>query len=187
MLKRFFKAAQLRLSLPALIYLLAACGGGTTGASPTPTPVVRDTPAAAPTQPALPTAIAAPTAVIPPAATTQAGAANVLIGYHKSGGIAGIDETLTVYADGTTELRGKAGTVKAQADPGTIQALQKLLASPEFAALQMPVQPPAPDQFVYELTLPGRAEPLVATDSADNPPVLRELIDLLEQLKTPAR
>ena len=49
-----------------------------------------------------------------------------LLLYHKTGGFAGIDETLTVYADGTTELRDKRGTVTAQADfnhaPGAANA-----------------------------------------------------------------
>jgi hypothetical protein len=186
--------------LLALAYLLAACGGGTpSNASPTPGPVVRDTPVAAPTQPALPTATAvaaptqpalptataaAPSATIP-AATTQTGTTNVLIGYRKTGGIAGIDEMLTVYADGSIEMRDGRGTSRAQADPSDFQALQTLLASPEFAALQVPARPPAADQFIYELTLPGRTKPIVTADSPDNPPMLRQLIDLLEKLKRP--
>lgn len=193
--------------LIVLAYLLAACGGSATGsASPTLGPIARDTPLVAPTQPAQPTvavvpsvvaahtplvlpttAAATPSAAPLPAATTQPSAANLLISYHKSGGIAGVDETFSVYADGTTELRNKSGTVSAHADPSAIQALQTLLASPEFAALQIPVQPPVPDQFIYELTLPGRTKPLIATDGVDNPPALRELIDMLEQLKTQAK
>jgi hypothetical protein len=174
-----------RVLLLALAYLLAACGGGTTGsAPPTLGPVVRDTPIAEPTQPALPTtAAAAPSAQIPPMATTQAGAANLLISYHKSGGIAGVNETLTVYADGTIEIRSNSGAINTQADPSDIQALHKLLASPEFAALQSPVQPPIPDQFIYELTVSGRAKPIVTVDGANNPAVLREVIDALEKLK----
>jgi hypothetical protein len=189
--------------LLALIWLLAACGTSTTSsAPPTLGPTVPATATAAPTQPAQATATdpatataaptppaqptaaptAAPTADTPPPATSQATAATLLIGYNKSGGIAGISETFIVYTDGTIELRDRAGTAKAQADPSAIAALQKLLASPELAALQLPAQPPVPDQFVYELTLPGRAKPLVVTDTTD-PPILRELIDMLEQLK----
>jgi hypothetical protein len=170
--------------LLALAYLLVSCGVGATGSTPpTPGPTARDTPIAAPTQPAQPTA-AAPSPAIPPTATIHAGAATVLISYHKSGGIAGVDETLSVYADGTIELRTKGDTITAQADSSAIQALQKLLASPEFAALHVPMQPPGADQFIYELTVPGQAKPIVTADGADNPPVLRELIDTLEQLKT---
>jgi hypothetical protein len=195
-----------RALLLAAVYLLAACGGGSVGTAPptlgplardTPStvptqpapptlgPLARDTPSAVPTQPAPPTA--PPSAEIPAVVTAQAGAGSLLIRYQKSGGIAGIDETLTVYDDGTIEVRRKSGVTSTQADPSDIQALQKLLASPEFAALQLPVQPPAPDQFVYELTVAGRAKPIVATDSADTPAVLRQLIDALERLKTQAK
>ncbi len=183
----FSKQTFARTLLLALAYLLVACGGGTTGTAPTLGPIAHDTPAALPTQPAPPTAAATPSDTLPPPDATQAGAANLLISYHKSGGIAGIEETLSVYANGTVEQRSKTSITKTQASPADIQALQALLASPEFAALQLPVQQPVPDQFIYELTLPGRAKPLVATDSADNPPVLRDLIAALEKLKTQAR
>jgi hypothetical protein len=187
-MKPFLMQSTARVLLLALACLLAACGGSTTGtAPPTLGPIVRDTPIAVPTHPALPTAAAAPSAEIPSMAITQAGAANLLISYHKSGGIAGVNETLTVYTDGTIELRGKSGAISTQANPSDIQALHKLLVSPEFAALQLPVQPPAPDQFIYELTVSGRAKPIVTVDGADNPPVLRELIDVLEKLKKQAK
>jgi hypothetical protein len=110
-----------------------------------------------------------------------------LISYHKSGGIAGVDEPLTVYADGTIELLTKDAAITVQADPSAIQALQKLLADPEFAALQVPMQPPGADQFIYELTVPGRRKPIVVADGADNPPVLREVIGALERLKAAAK
>lgn len=94
---------------------------------------------------------------------------------------------LTVYDDGTIELRDKRGSTSSQAAPSDMQALQKLLTSPEFAALQLPMSPPGADQFVYELTVSGRAQPIVTVDGADNPPVLREVIGVLEQLKTQAK
>jgi hypothetical protein len=62
-----------------------------------------------------------------------------------------------------------------------------LLASPEFAALQVSKWPPAADQFVYELTVAGRAQPIVTADGADNPLVLREVIGALEQIKKQAK
>jgi hypothetical protein len=177
--------AQVALLL-ALAFLPAACGGGSPGGGqPTLGTLVRDTPAPAPAQPELPSAApAAPSVEISPPATTPTSAANVLIVYHKSGGIAGINETLTVYADGKLEQHSKIGDASAQADPADIQALQQLLASPEFAALELPQAPIMPDQFVYELTAPGRAQPIVTADGADKPPVLDQLIELLEKLKS---
>jgi len=188
-LRLFSIQSTARVLLLLLAYLLAACGGGATGSAPlTPGPITSATPIAAPTQRSQPTAaVAAPSPSLPPTATIQVAEAALLISYDKSGGIAGIDETLSVYTDGTIELRTRGNTLTAQADPSAIQMLQKLLDSPEFAALQVPLQPPAPDQFVYELTVPGHGKPITVTDAADNPPVLRELIAALEQLRPQAK
>jgi hypothetical protein len=193
----------LRVLLLALVLSLAACGGGaTSGVQPTLGPLERDTPSAVPTRPVPPTsaptqlsatsppptsAPAQPSTATPAPGPTQASESKILIAYHKSGGIVGIDETLTVYDDGTIELQTKGGSTRAQAGPADIQALQKLLGSPEFAALQLGPPPVAPDQFVYELRVPGRRQPVVTADSADNPPVLDQVIDMLEKIKTAAR
>src|SRR5205085_5796856 len=134
-LKRCSIRSTIRALLLPLVYLLAACGSPAAGsAPPTLGPLARDMPIAAPTQPAQPTAAAAapspqPTAVIAPApqaaptATTQAADADLLISYHKSGGIAGVNETLAVYTDGKIELRTRGGTSTAQADSSTITTL----------------------------------------------------------------
>jgi hypothetical protein len=172
-----------RVLLLALALLLAGCGGATSAGQPTPGALARDTPVPAPTQPA-PTA---PTAAVPTREPTQAGASSILIAYHKSGGIAGVDETLTVYDDGALELQTRGGATRGQADPAAIQELHELLGSPEFAALQLGPPPIAPDQFVYELRVPGRRQPIVTADGADNPPVLEQAIDMLEKLKAAAR
>jgi hypothetical protein len=187
-----------RALLVALALLLAACGtAGPSGAAPTLGPLERDTTIPAPTQAAPPTATPAPTATAasatatpaPPtaaptvAATAAVSSADVVIAYHKSGGIAGVDETLTISADGSIVSEGRTGEARGQASPTDLQALQALLASPEFAALRAAQLPPAADAFVYELTIPGRAQPIVATDSADIPPVLAQVIMLLERLK----
>jgi hypothetical protein len=197
MLKCQIFPALIRALLVALALLLAACGVAPSAAAPTPGPLVRDTPIPASTQPAPPTAAptiaataasathvpAPPTAAPTIAATATAGDASALITYHKSGGIAGVDETLTAYADGSIALEDRTGQARGQASPADLQALQALLASPELAALSPSQPPPAADQFVYELSIPGRAQPLVAADSADIPPVLGQVIALLEKLK----
>ncbi|HEU5101378.1 MAG TPA: hypothetical protein VFU22_20285 [Roseiflexaceae bacterium] len=188
MLKHQILQSLARALLVVLVFLPAACGGSTpSAAGPTAGPLVRDTPAPAPTQsapPTSPTDTPAPATAPPaPTAANSAGPANLLISYNKSGGIAGVDETLTVYADGSIVLQDRAGEARAQAAASDIHALQTLLASPEFAALSPTRLPAAADQFVYELTVPGRAQPIVAADGADNPPVLDQLIGELEKLK----
>jgi hypothetical protein len=106
-----------------------------------------------------------------------------VITYNKSGGIAGINDTLTVYADGTLKLQNRRGEDRtAQVDPSELNKLRDLLASPEFAGLQLSPPVVAPDQFAYELTVPGRAEPIVTVEGAQNPQILSQVIDELGNL-----
>ena len=51
----------------------------------------------------------------------------------------------------------------------------------------MPRHPPAADQFIYELTVAGRSQPIVTTDGVENPQVLRDVIGALEQMKAQAK
>jgi hypothetical protein len=167
--------------------LLAACGSGTTGgAQPAPSAeATQSTPAPAPTQPPVPTApptqAPAPTGMVQ---TSTGSTDDILVTYHKSGGFAGIDETLTVHANGKLDLHSRAvGDKTAQVDPSELRELRKLLESPEFAGVQLPAPPVAPDQFVYELTVMGSAQPIVTADGAQDPPVLRQVIGELEKLR----
>jgi hypothetical protein len=186
-------------TLFALLLLLAACGQApTSGASQPTQPAAPTQPPAATTahtQPAVPTQApeatlapksAAPTQ--PPTATTapKAGGANdVVVIFHRSGGIAGVDDSLTVYADGKLQLSGRGSAAKqAEAAPAQIAELQKLLASPEFTALQSRYQAVGADQFVYELTIPsgGKQRMITTIDGAKNPPVLDEVLRELKKL-----
>jgi hypothetical protein len=90
-----------------------------------------------------------------------------------------------VHADGSLERQSRGGTVRrAQVAPTELDQLQKLLASPEFAALQSSYDVAGADQFVYEISLPGDSQPRVITvDGAQNPAVLDQLIAELERLR----
>jgi hypothetical protein len=197
----------------ALALLLAACGtGATSGGAPTTSAVAQPTrpaptagatsqPTAAPeatAAPAPPTATSQPTAAAepsPPArptserpgtdngttgATPQAG---VLVVYRKTGGIAGIDRTLTVYDDGRVELSGTGDTGQAiQAPPDSLSALRGLLASPEFAALNARYRASGADLFTYEISVPATGQTVVTMDGAPSPPALTQAIAQLEAL-----
>jgi hypothetical protein len=108
----------------------------------------------------------------------------VVVTYHKSGGFAGIDETLTVYADGRLELQSRyAGSKTAQVDPSTLGELLKLLASPEFGALQPSYETAGADLITYTITVSGSAQPAVVTmDAARHPRILSQVIEELEKL-----
>jgi len=139
----------------------------------------------------------APQAVAPttpptraPIAQITASADTVLVAYRKSGGIAGVDEVLTVYSSGHLELKSRIGALKqGQVAPASLEPLQKLLASSDFANLQATYAATGADLFVYEVTvLSGSAQRTVSTmDGAKRPPILDQTIAELEKLKTPVK
>jgi hypothetical protein len=171
---------------------LAACGGGapsiakptaippTTGAvQPTTPPEPTGAPTAEPTQ--LPTAAPRATARAEPANAD----ASTLVIYHKTGGIMGLDETLTVNADGTLALRSRNGTTKTSKIPADrLAKLRELLASPEYAKLQGQYKAMGADLFIYDISVPGGTPGHVQTmDGADTPAVLAEIIQELNDLR----
>ena len=124
----------------------------------------------------------APAAIQPTLAAQPA--AGTLVVYHKSGGIMGMDETLTVAADGTLTLSSRIGGSKsAQASPSALRRLTELLGSAEFAALPPLAETIGADLFVYEISVGGSAQPTVVTmDGVQNPAVLDQVLAELEQL-----
>jgi hypothetical protein len=114
--------------------------------------------------------------------------AEVLVTYHKTGGIMGMDELLTVGGDGSLTLQARKEARKTgQADAAQIAELTRLLDGPEFAALAPRYEILGADMFVYEISVPGRAQPVVTMDGAENPTVLTEVLGLLEQLRKSVR
>ena len=97
---------------------------------------------------------------------------------HVSGGIAGIDETWTLAADGTIAgPNGETGTYR-DAD---LAALRQAIASADFfnlAATYMP-DDTCCDRFTYEVTLTegDRINTVTTIDAAEAPQTLFSLID----------
>ena len=192
--------------------LLAACGGSpasTGGAAPASAPAAPTRPAAptqppeatappaVPTQPPAATA-PAPTTVptAPPAAATAvrpgSGDAEVPAGemqgvmviFKRTGGIAGIEETLTVYEDGRVALVGRDSESTVQVAPDELSELRRLLATPEFAALDGRYPALGADLFTYTITTStgGRPRTVVTMDGAKNPPILDQVLAELGKL-----
>jgi hypothetical protein len=169
------------LTISTIVLGLAACGGGAPGGA------VQPTAAEAPTTPPEPTGAPRPAAeptATQPAQPTSVGDSAIVI-YHKSGGIMGLDETLTVRADGTLVLESRGGTAKtAQVQPDQLDKLRELIASPEFAKLQVQYHTAGADQFTYDITVLGGSPGHVVTmDGVENPPVLDQLIRELNRLR----
>ncbi len=163
-----------RILLAALALVLAACGAGATGGA---APTQLSSPTTAQGTPTQPTPTAAP--MSGETGPTGVGtASDVVVTYRKSGGIAGINETLTIYADGRLDLK--------QVSPSELSRLRQLLASPEFAALKPSYEAPGADQFIYALSMPG-GQKITTTDGAETPAVLEQAIAELERLKRQVR
>lgn len=176
-----------------VVALLGACGRAPIGVPPVPTaqpttsssnqPTAQPTTAPAPTAPAA-QATPAPTAAPRPTAggQTNGGAAGaVLVVYHKSGGIMGMDQTLTIYADGKAELTSRGSAAKSgQVSLNSLDDLRKLLGSQAFADLQAQYQAMGADLFSYQITLPAVGRTVSTMDGAASPEVLEQVIAALE-------
>jgi hypothetical protein len=172
-----------RAILVALMLILAACGAApaTGGTSPAPAPTAVPSPR--------PTPASEPTAALSPAASPNAGertvgpaGAEALVVYHKTGGIAGIDQTLTVYADGRIELKRRNDQRTGQATATALAELKQLLGSPEFTGLGGRYPAQGADLFSYDISVPTTGQRVITMDGATNPPALDQAIAALEQL-----
>jgi len=115
-------------------------------------------------------------------------AQDVLATFHKSGGVADVDETLTVYHGGVMELVSRAGTTKSlKVNEPILLPLRDMLEQKEFGALEPVYQAPGADLFVYTITardLNGTTKSVTTMDGVKNPEYLGLLIGMLEQLRT---
>jgi len=140
--------------------------------------------ARAPTNSLTPTLAAT---VAPPSAPAKALDADVLALYHKSGGIAGIVETLVVYQGGRLELTTRGSATKTlQVDHAMIQPLRRMLEQKDFSALDTRYQAMGADLFTYTITareINGAVKTVTTMDSAKAPAYLGQLIAMLEQLR----
>jgi hypothetical protein len=116
--------------------------------------------------------------------------------YESQGGLAFRHTRLTVHQDGRLRLEDLAPRSKKQAaDEGTasgerIEALRRLIDSPEFAALDERYVPANPccDRIEHRLTVPGQggARTITWLDGEAIPPVLEQAATLLRALQQQA-
>lgn len=147
------------------ILMLSACARASTNSS---------TPTLAPT-------------VAPTLAPVESLGDDVLAIYHKSGGIAGIVETLVVHQGGQLELTQRGGAAKTlQVDHAMLQPLRRMLEQKDFGALDARYQAMGADLFTYTITareINGAVKTVTTMDSAKTPAYLGQLIAMLEQLR----
>lgn len=126
-----------------------------------------------------------------PAVTTPAPSDDdMLVVYHKTGGIAGVNETLTVSQGGMLELVDSKGEHKImQVDEPVIQPIRRMLEQEDFAKLEPQYQAGGADLFVYTVTAntPSGKKSVTTMDGAKAPAYLEQLIALLDQLRQQVR
>jgi hypothetical protein len=108
----------------------------------------------------------------------------LLIRYHRSGGIAGVDETWLFYANGRVDHTGRGQGHAVQLSASQLDALMAAARSPEVAALNESYVPTNTccDRFLHEitLTLDGQTKTVRTLDAApDEPPALTNLLDAI--------
>jgi len=161
----------------------------TAATAATATPVVRvatPTPLAAPATPTpVATAVGNGACVVPTPARGASG--QVLLTLHQTGGFIGIDETLTVGADGVLTMGDarQQASARRSIDPADLEPLARLLASPEFGALKPLYQASGADLYTYRITVACRAASRTVTtmDGVKNPPVLDQVLKEVKRLR----
>jgi hypothetical protein len=192
--------APISRMIPIALLLLLAAGGGAPangGASPGPAATAAPAPTAAstlgPTAAPEPTAVPSPSGSPEPAASPDTSESTagptgaeepgtVLVVYRKTGGIAGIDQTLTVYADGRIELKRRNDERSGQIAASELADLKQLLGSSEFTGLAGRYPAQGADLFTYEISVPATGQRVVTMDGAANPAALDLAIGAMEDL-----
>jgi len=116
----------------------------------------------------------------------QSAAGDVLIQYRRTGGIAGLDDRLTIQADGQAILTRKGGERQTiTLDKTTLSSLQATLGEADFLELESQYQPARdiPDAFHYEVSyqVDNGRHTVAATDSSV-PEQLAPVLDKLNRI-----
>jgi hypothetical protein len=107
-----------------------------------------------------------------------------LVIFMRTGGIAGLEETLTVYEDGRVTFVGRNTESTSQVAPDDLAELRRLLATPEFAALKTRYSALGADLFSYSIITGkgGKSQMVVTMDGAKHPPILDQVLAELGKL-----
>ncbi|MBI5876763.1 MAG: hypothetical protein HZB53_03860 [Chloroflexi bacterium] len=161
----------------AAAWLLAACGGGAPSATPASATAPASAPTGTPRPPSVPNVTVVPIVVTPSASTD--------IVLRRSGGIAGVSDTLTLKADGTVIVEQRTGPKTLHAVDGAVAytaLLGKLEATGIYNVAPGRYWPADPccDRFAMELTLHRNGQTLVFATVQGTPGVPQPMLDCFQ-------
>lgn len=168
-----------RLGIASVLLLLVAACGSTptgsdeTGSSPAPATATAASQTENSPQPSL-------------TETAMAGGAGApLAVFMRSGGIAGITETLVVQSDGTLQaIQGQIGEPvinEGRATPEQLEKLKAALQSEGWQQLDVTYGQQVADGFAYTIVAGSKA--VRTYDGVQNPPALENMLSLLDELE----
>jgi hypothetical protein len=110
-----------------------------------------------------------------------------MLEYRKTGGIAGVDEILSIADDGKAWLRRSTSgepeyEIRGRLDPSEVQELRALAEGADFSELK-DTEPEAYDQLSYEVTYRSRGEERrIRVGATDVPVHLQPLVGRLDSI-----
>lgn len=111
-------------------------------------------------------------------------AGDVVAVWSRSGGLAGRQETMIVYANGNLEIERDGSQINARTDMATIKALQQTFGSGDWKGLEARYGRQNPDAFQYTVQAGGKS--VTTFDGAPNPPLLERILQDLSRLSDSA-
>jgi hypothetical protein len=172
------------VKIAALLAVLTGCSANDPGspAATSSAPTATTATGAATTGPAATPATAPPTAGGPASGSPSAAQA-VRVVLTRSGGIAGLNGTVTVEPDGRWTVVERGGAARTGRLSGSdLDRLRRLAADPRLAAeaTRTPGPTECRDAFSYQLTVGGTVSRYIDCPSdAQRPPVTAALVELL--------
>lgn len=122
------------------------------------------------------------------AATTPVPAATVdneiVAVWTRSGGFAGLTDTLTIYADGRLVTEGDSGSHTVQGDTAAVDTLHETVAGSEWQDLNDTYGEQFPDAFAYTIKAGGKT--VTTYDGIETPELLTQVMQQINVLFTAA-
>jgi hypothetical protein len=105
----------------------------------------------------------------------------IFVEYHRTGGIAGLDDRLVVFDNGVAVISGKTISREIFLNQTDLERITRIFNEAQFSKLQgnFTARPGGADYFRYTISYHGKT---VITEDSAIPPSLQPVIDELERI-----